>query len=112
MEPAGLVKDMAYVDNAASEKQVKNAERKVRSIEVKASDDLRAVLSSPNGRRFIWRLLKDCKIYEESFTGNSTTFYNEGRRSVGLKILDSVMKADVDMYLKMQLEHKGEVENG
>lgn len=44
------------------------------------------------GRRVLQDLLAFTRVFELSFTGNSQTFYNEGQRSVGLKILEALDK--------------------
>lgn len=50
--------------------------------------DMRAVLSTPEGRRFFFRLLDGvCNLHGGTFTGNSQTFHLEGRRSVGVELL-------------------------
>jgi hypothetical protein len=67
-------------------------------------EDLRNLLSTQAGRSFMWRLLSYCGVYKTSFTGNSTTFFNEGKRQVGLHLLDEVFEADANAFSKMQTE--------
>lgn len=50
-------------------------------------DALNHVLSTELGRWFFCRLLDNTDILKRSFTGNSETFFNEGKRSVGLKYI-------------------------
>jgi len=71
-------------------------------------EELRYILDDPKGRRFLWRLLDYAGVYNSSFTGNSFTFFNEGRRDVGLFVLDEVTDADPDAYLEMQRESLNE----
>ena len=52
--------------------------------------DLRDVLQTEPGKRFLNRLFAKCKMYNTSFTGNSTTFFNEGKRSVALEIFEDM----------------------
>ena len=42
-------------------------------------NDLKIVMETAAGRRLMWRLLASAKIFQTCFTGNSTTYYNEGR---------------------------------
>ena len=44
-----------------------------------------------------------CQLYSESFTGNSTTFYNEGKRSIGLELLQMLEDTDKTAYAKLLL---------
>lgn len=64
-------------------------------------DDLRWLLADARGRRFMWRLLNTCGIFTTSFTGNSTTFFNEGARNVGLRQLANINEHCAERYLEM-----------
>jgi hypothetical protein len=67
-------------------------------------DDLKWVLSDKRGRRMLASVLAVTGLYQGSFTGNSETFFREGRRSVGLQLLERVNAADPEAYLKMLKE--------
>lgn len=69
-------------------------------------NDVRHVLSSVQGRRFVWRILDMAGVYRSSFTGNSSTFFNEGARNIGLRVLSDVMDAKPEAFLQMQQEDK------
>jgi len=69
-------------------------------------NDVRHVLSSVQGRRFVWMILDMAGVYRSSFTGNSTTFFNEGARNIGLRVLSDVMDAKPEAFLLMQQEDK------
>lgn len=62
--------------------------------------DVAFVLSTEQGRRFYWRLMRSCGINRSSFTGNNTTFFNEGERNVGLRMLSDLEESDPTAYLK------------
>lgn len=68
-------------------------------------EDLRQVMSTPNGRRFVWRFLSDANVFRSCFTGNSTTFYLEGRRDVVLPYYQDIMQACPEMFWKAQQEN-------
>ena len=53
---------------------------------------LEALLKSEDGRWFIARLLKNEGLTTSAFTGNSATFYNEGRRSVVVDIYANIKR--------------------
>lgn len=63
-----------------------NPAHKAMIDQVKA--DARAVLDTPAGARLLCHLVTFCGVDESSFTGNSTTFFNEGKRAVGLYLKD------------------------
>ena len=66
--------------------------------------DVLFILSSEQGRRFFWRLLKLGRLFESSFTGNNTTFFNEGKREAILPLLADSQRFP-DLYLKMVKEN-------
>lgn len=72
--------------------------------------DTKAVLASPEGRRFVWDLLSSAGILQRSYTGNSATFYNEGRRAMGLDILERVQAADATAFPNMMIAESQRIE--
>ena len=91
--------------NASDEKSVKSAKQKDKNIRDTELEDIRLLLSKQWGRRLVWRLLEQTGMYRTSFTGNSTTFFNEGQRNIGLWLVDEVLLADAEMYLLMIKEN-------
>lgn len=73
-------------------------------------DDVAKVLGTKEGRRMIWKQLESAKIFHSCYTGNSATFYNEGRRDLGLELFNKVMHFEA-LYLKMRKENANEKEN-
>lgn len=73
----------------------------------KDKDALNHLLSTPEGRWFLIRLLEDCMIYADTFTGDNRTFFNEGKRSVGLRIMARVNELGEQARL---FKHQGENE--
>jgi hypothetical protein len=97
--------------NAADEEIVKTRKRKEESVRDRELHDLRTVMASLEGRRFIWRLLDRAGVFRTSFTGNSTTFFNEGQRNMGLIVLADVHEACADTYIQMMTEAKKDTES-
>lgn len=102
--------EKVLVKNAADEQQVERAKERTLSKEEKDANDLRWVLNSKPGRRFMWRLLEECGVYKTSFTGNSATFFNEGMRNIGLKLINEINNNAPEAYLVMLKEAKGELD--
>ena len=69
-------------------------------------EDVKAILKTKEGRRFVWKILEACGVYRSSMTGNSLTFFNEGKRDIGLQVLADVMDANPEAFLVMQREAK------
>lgn len=68
--------------------------------------DLAWLMNQAQGRRFMAYLLDLTGTQRSSFTGNSTTFFNEGARSVGLVLLDQVKAVALDDYFAMLKEQR------
>ena len=63
------------------------------------------LLGSESGRWFLMRMLDVTKVNSMCFTGNSKTFYNEGRGDVGLGIIKSILALGLQgIELKQQAE--------
>ena len=96
--------------NAADEETVRTRKREDEHIRDRELHDLRSVMDSVEGRRFVWRLLSQAGVFRTSFTGNSTTFFNEGMRNMGLIVLADVQEACASQYLVMMNESKKDLE--
>lgn len=97
--------------NASNKEQLNKAQKKDEILQRQKEDDLVALLSTKSGRRFYWNLLCECGIFTESFTGNSTTFFNEGKRAVGLRLLADVNDFAPESY-PLMLKESREVVDG
>jgi len=71
-------------------------------------NDVKKLLTFVEFRRFVWRVLTYTGMYKTSFTGNSTTFFNEGKRGVGLFVLGVIMRASPMSFAQMQQEFYSE----
>lgn len=100
------------VQNAANPEEIKKRSKQDKLNDTQEKLDLEWILSTPQGRRFIWKFLTTAGIFQSSFTGNSTTFFNEGKRDIGLKLLAEVTEANPDAYTLMMKESKGDNSNG
>ena len=94
---------MSRISKEAEQEKRLEAEKLEREVFL---NDVRHVLSSVQGRRFVWRILDMAGVYRSSFTGNSSTFFNEGARNIGLRVLSDVMDAKPEAFLLMQQEDK------
>lgn len=79
------------------------------------NSDARHQLKSPEGRRQYWKDLVVCGIFRTSMAFDAkgqydpyVTAFNEGRRSIGLEKLDTLMTAKPDAFYQMQQEHLSE----
>ncbi len=99
--------EKAFVKNAADESQVKEADYKAKRGRERELDDVRYVLSNVQGRRFLWRYIKECGIFQTSFTGvANTTFFREGEKNVGLRMMADINESEPEMWITMMKENK------
>lgn len=98
----------ALVGNAADEEQLDDATRVVGTRTEIEREDLRAVMSTPAGRRECWRLLTMCGVYRTSFVSGAEQplqmAFNEGQRNVGLWMTDRLTRLVPQLYIQMRDE--------
>lgn len=94
---------MDHEDLDKLQTEQRESAEKFRAIEV---EDFKWLMADKRGRRYVWRLLSLTRVFQSSFTGNSHTFFNEGTRNVGLKILEDINSLCPERYLQMLQENK------
>lgn len=75
-------------------------------LRLKEIEDFKWLMSHKQGRRIVWRILEKAGVYRQTFTGNSETFFLEGKRSIGLFVLAEVHEVSADAYVQMLKENK------
>ena len=100
--------------DAGDEGQVKKKKTKAQIRREQDKEDLKEILLSPGGRRFLWKILSECRIYDISFTGDVWTAFNEGKRQIGLRLIEDIFDASPNAYTEMRLEatQRKEARNG
>lgn len=109
-------KNKALVTNTASAKQVEKAEQKAARKAKRDLEDMRAVLTTVEGRRVIWKILSFCKVFASpGFVPDSNFLYfNSGEQNVGRFVMNEITNADegkLFQMIKENREAKGEDEN-
>jgi len=92
--------------NTSEESHVKTRNRRERRARERELSDVKAVMSTVEGRRFVWSILAKSGISKTSFTGNSWTYFNEGMRNLGLIVQSDVLEACPEAYLVAMQEAK------
>ncbi len=95
------------VRNAADENQVNDAGRKVKRQLDQELTDVFAIMTTPEGRRFMWRLINEiCHYDAPDFNhSGSVTNYNLGERNVGRQIKADLYSASIDLVQQMEREN-------
>lgn len=89
--------------NEAADQARKDKERLQAELQ---ADDFKSVLSTPQGRRLIWRLLDKCGVYRSTFRPNSEAAFLEGQRAIGLYLLLDLQDLCPDRLVEMLAEAK------
>lgn len=84
-------------------KQPQLTEKQKRRIEQQAND-LRAVMSTPEGRRFVWDLLGECGTFQLGWSPSAEIHLRAGMRSVGLGLFARVHADCFNEYQAMERE--------
>ena len=84
------------------ERQQELSRYMVMEINRRDREALTELLSTECGRWFLMRLLDATQVNSMCFTGNSKTFYNEGRRDVGLSLLADIAALGIDGIRRKQ----------
>ena len=99
--------DRDILDQDAQEADAAEAVAKARRQRNLELDDLRQVMATKQGRRFMWRLLGECGVMRQSFsTDASLMSFNEGRRSIGIPQVADLMQHAPEKYELMLSEHR------
>ncbi|MGE0745289.1 MAG: hypothetical protein AB7K86_08580 [Rhodospirillales bacterium] len=78
-----------------------------RLADTQQRDDWQWLMGDPRGRRLMWGVLAEAGIYLQTFTGElGTSAFNEGRRSMGLQMMDRMIRHAPDAWTQMHAEHR------
>ena len=93
-------------EDAGDREKVKAAEKKRKLARRLELENLRKMLSTYEGREFVWRLLERCGVSCTSFRGEDThrMAFQEGQRNVGLWTTEEVLTAYPETYTIMRDE--------
>lgn len=79
--------------NAADPKDVNDQANRAKLVREQYLKDLREILNTKAGVRVFSTILAKGRIFSTSFTGSSTTFFNEGARNLALQVFDDICVA-------------------
>ena len=67
-------------------------------------EDLQSVLATESGRRFVWRMLGYCAVFESIWEPNAKIHHNAGRQDVGHFLMAEIKEADEGAFLTLMQE--------
>lgn len=91
--------------DAADPVQVRQRQLSAKRREKADRDVLTSLMSSPDGRAWIWSYLSDCHCFALSFDRDPyQTAFNEGERNAGQKLLAQINRTCPDLLIQAQKE--------
>lgn len=68
-------------------------------------NDLQWVVSTPQGRRFIWAILERCSAFKDKYYEETNyTYFRKGQRNIGLQLFNDVLDVSPNIYSQMKQE--------
>ena len=91
----------------SDKESVKKRKSKADIARRKEINDLKTVLSKPEGRRVFWKMLSHCNVFGSIFNQNNAVMSkNAGKQDVGHFIMAEIVEADENLYISMMKENK------
>lgn len=94
--------------NAADRRQVEAASRRQKDARRQELEDVKVVLSSRPGRRFVWRLLEQARIFASVMAADGVIQYQAGRQDFGHELMALLEQADGEALFTMMREAREE----
>lgn len=91
--------------DASDPEHVKARQVLAKDREAMRTKGLRQIMSTREGRAWMWGLLERCHPFQTSFRGNSQTFFLEGEANIGLQVFAEIRKSSMPEYLMMETEN-------
>lgn len=92
--------------NLANEEEVKEFHKKQDDLSKQQTEDVKFLLQSVQGRRFLWRLLDHCSVFSSIYHASALIHHNSGRQDVGHFVMGEIVKADDMAFIQMMKEAK------
>lgn len=91
---------------ATTEQELKQQQTHQDVERLKYLRDLHAVMSTPEGRRIMWKLIADTHAFHNPMTLKSLEMYwRAGKRDVGLRFYNDIQEAAPDLWVIAQKEN-------
>ncbi len=88
--------------SSSNPRQIKERGARAKDREKQEAADLKAVLATPEGRRFVHGLLAFCGEHRTVFHTNAIQMsFNEGARTVGLMLKKRIVRASPEWLVEL-----------
>lgn len=94
-----------------SDQALTKDERASKLAAIREAQEVKHLMYSPSGRRFVWRMLTSYGIYATTFnTDAGTMAFMEGRRSAGIELMTLVLNHTPEKWFLMHQENASQPE--
>ena len=92
------------------QKQVQDRTRQAKDRQRESDEAIRAFMTLQSGRAWVWDHLSACGLYRTSARAGDAhmTYFNEGERNVGLRLLAQLQRVCPNHYATMTEENAGD----
>lgn len=101
-----MAKERSRVLDASDKEQVNRAGRLDKMDRDQELADLREILKTKAGRRFIWRILEMSGIYKVTQGPVDLVNFEEGKRLIGVTLMGDIAESDDEALITMMREAK------
>lgn len=91
--------------NPDDPEQVAEKSKNAKALDQRRLDGLRQLMSTANGRLWMWDFLSKCGLFSTVFNGNSKDYFNLGMRNAGMPTFADLQQHLLDEYLLMVKEN-------
>lgn len=84
---------------------VKDREKLAKVRDERRLDGLKQIMSTPNGRLWMWSFLSDCGLFVTVFNGNSKDYFNLGQRNAAMPHFAQIQQHCMPEYMLMVKEN-------
>ncbi len=106
-----MSEEEAIVGNVADSEQIKKGKKKERRKRQDQLNDIRQLLRTEFGKRFLWRYLSKCRIFETLQGPLPDIHYHEGYRQVGWDLMHDIIEANPSALIEMMVAAMAEDKN-
>lgn len=109
-DETAVVTDREEPIDLSDARQVKERNRELKRAEQDRMRTIRWLMSTKDGRKWVWDLLEKAHVNSSSFATNALiTAHNEGERNIGLWVMADVTTFAPDHYVLMLSENSNAV---
>lgn len=93
-------------EDLGNPEHVQARNRKTKLSRREAAEDLKSVLASPSGRRWMWNHISGLGPFQTPFGPSPhLSYFAGGRQNVGLELIAEISRVSPDLFALMQKEN-------